>query len=68
MTIFAGKPKIGKSWLLYDLCLASAADRFVLGQIKPIQGDVLYLALEDSERRLKRDCKNCGLTATGRHS
>jgi hypothetical protein len=54
VTIFAGKPKIGKSWLLYDVCLASAADRFVLGEIKPIQGDVLYLALEDSERRLKR--------------
>jgi hypothetical protein len=54
VTIFAGKPKIGKSWLLYDLCLASAANRFVLGQIKPIQGDVLYLALEDSERRLKK--------------
>jgi hypothetical protein len=54
VTIFAGKPKIGKSWLLYDLCLASAADRFVLGEIKPIQGDVLYLALEDSERRLKK--------------
>jgi hypothetical protein len=54
VTIFAGKPKIGKSWLLYDVCLASAADRFVLGEIKPIQGDVLYLALEDSERRLKK--------------
>jgi hypothetical protein len=39
--------------LLYDVCLASAADRFVLGDIKPAQGDVLYLALEDSERRLK---------------
>ena len=45
VTIFAGKPKIGKSWLLYDVCLASAADRFVLGTIKPVQGDVLYLAL-----------------------
>jgi AAA domain-containing protein len=54
VTIFAGKPKIGKSWLLYDVCLATAADRFVLGEIKPIQGDVLYLALEDSERRLKK--------------
>jgi hypothetical protein len=54
VTIFAGKPKIGKSWLLYDVCLACTADRFVLGQIKPIQGDVLYLALEDSHRRLKK--------------
>lgn len=54
VTIFAGKPKIGKSWLLYDVCLATAADRFVLGDIRPTQGDVLYLALEDSERRLKK--------------
>jgi hypothetical protein len=54
VTIFAGKPKIGKSWLLYDICLACAADRFVLGTIKPAQGDVLYLALEDSERRLQK--------------
>jgi hypothetical protein len=53
VTVFAGKPKIGKSWLLYDICLACAADRFVLGTIKPTQGDVLYLALEDSQRRLK---------------
>jgi hypothetical protein len=54
VTIFAGKPKVGKSWLLYDVCLAAAADRFVLGTVKPSQGDVLYLALEDSQRRLKR--------------
>ena len=54
LTIFAGKPKAGKSWLLYDVCVACAADRFVLGTIKPAQGDVLYLALEDSQRRLKQ--------------
>jgi hypothetical protein len=54
VTVFAGKPKIGKSWLLFDICFASASGRFVLGEIKPAQGDVLYLALEDSQRRLKR--------------
>src|SRR5262249_61021823 len=27
-------------------------ERFTLGTIKPAQGDVLYLALEDSKRRL----------------
>lgn len=54
LTIFAGKPKAGKSWLLYDVCVACAADRFVLGSIKPARGDVLYLALEDSQRRLKQ--------------
>jgi len=54
VTVFAGKPKIGKSWLLFDVCLASAAGRFVLGTVKPAEGEVLYLALEDSQRRLKR--------------
>jgi hypothetical protein len=54
VTIFAGKPKVGKSWLLYDVCVACAGDRFTLGDIKPSQGDVLYLALEDSQRRLKK--------------
>jgi hypothetical protein len=53
-TIIAGKPKIGKSWLTLDLCLAATADRFTLGVLKPAQGDVLYLALEDNNRRLKR--------------
>jgi hypothetical protein len=53
-TIIAGKPKIGKSWLTLDLCLAATADRFTLGVLKPAQGDALYLALEDNNRRLKR--------------
>jgi RecA-family ATPase len=53
-TLLVGKPKIGKSWLTLDLCVASTANRFVLGTIKPVQGDVLYLALEDSPRRIKK--------------
>src|SRR5262249_23466327 len=32
-TIVAGKPKIGKSWLTLDLCLAATADRFTLGTL-----------------------------------
>jgi RecA-family ATPase len=54
-TLLAGKPKVGKSWLALDVCLAVADEtRFVLGEMKPIHGDVLYLALEDNERRLHR--------------
>lgn len=51
--ILAGPPKLGKSWLCYDFGLAIAAGRPVFGSIPVVQGDVLYLALEDSERRLK---------------
>jgi RecA-family ATPase len=54
VTIVAGKPKVGKSWLALDLCIAAAGDRFVLGHTKPVHGDVLYLALEDNQRRLKK--------------
>jgi len=54
VTIVAGKPKIGKSFLALDICMAVAGDRFVLGETKPVQGDALYLALEDNERRLKK--------------
>jgi len=54
VTLLVAKPKEGKSWLALDLCIACTTDRFTLGSIKPTQGDVLYLALEDSERRLQR--------------
>jgi AAA domain len=54
VTMLCSKPKFGKSWWAYDLCIACTTDRFTLGTIKPAQGDVLYLALEDSKRRLQR--------------
>jgi hypothetical protein len=54
VTLLCSKPKFGKSWLAYDLCIACTMGRFTLGTIKPAQGDVLYLALEDSKRRLQR--------------
>jgi AAA domain len=53
VTILAAKPKAGKSWLMLDVCIAVAAGRFTLGQLRPSEGDVLYLALEDSKRRLQ---------------
>jgi hypothetical protein len=55
VTIVAGKPKIGKSWLALDVCLAVADEtRFVLGDTRPVHGNALYLALEDNPRRLKK--------------
>jgi Bifunctional DNA primase/polymerase, N-terminal/AAA domain len=55
-TLFAGKPKSAKSWLALDLAIAVAdGQRQTLGAIKPEQsGDVLFLALDDNERRLQR--------------
>jgi AAA domain len=54
VVLLCSKPKFGKSWLAYDLCIACTTDRFTLGTINPAQGNVLYLALEDSKRRLQR--------------
>lgn len=53
-TLFAGKPKMGKSWLVLDWCLAVAFGGFAFGAVKCEQGDVLYAALEDNPRRLQR--------------
>jgi hypothetical protein len=53
-TLLVSRPKLGKSWLVLDLAIAVAAGRFTLGEIKPAQGNVLYLALEDGKRRLQR--------------
>jgi hypothetical protein len=53
VTLLVSKPKLGKSWMVLDLCVAATMGRFTLGTIKPAQGDVLYLALEDSRRRLQ---------------
>src|SRR5262245_12918013 len=54
LALICSKPKFGKSWLTYDLSIACTTERYTLGTIKPAQGDVLYLALEDSKRRLQR--------------
>jgi len=54
VTILAGKPKLGKSWLAMDLCLGVAHGGAVLGTKLVEGGPCLYLALEDSPRRLQR--------------
>jgi hypothetical protein len=53
LTLLAGKPKIGKSWLLLHTAIAVARGGFTLGDIHCAEGDVLYCALEDNLRRLQ---------------
>lgn len=53
-TLLAGKPKLGKSWLVLDWCISVAMGGCALGSIECEQGDVLYAALEDNNRRLQR--------------
>jgi hypothetical protein len=53
LTVLAGRPKLGKSWLALQIGQAVACGGRVFGQmIEP--GPVLYLALEDNARRLQR--------------
>lgn len=51
--LLAGRPKRGKSWFALGLSLAVASGGYALGKIKVEPGDVLYLALEDTPRRLQ---------------
>jgi hypothetical protein len=53
LTLLAGAPKRGKSWLALDLCCAVAQGGFTLGDQHCVEGDCLYAALEDSPRRIK---------------
>lgn len=50
--LFAGSPKIGKSWLMLDMCI-SVATGSNLWEYSTNKGSVLYLCLEDNYRRVK---------------
>jgi hypothetical protein len=53
-TVFAGAPKAGKSFMALGLAIAIAAGGRALSSIPVEQGDVLYLALEDGDKRMKK--------------
>uniref|UniRef100_A0A6M3K521 Putative ATPase domain containing protein n=1 Tax=viral metagenome TaxID=1070528 RepID=A0A6M3K521_9ZZZZ len=52
LTILAGRPKLGKSWLALQIAQAIAVGGYALGE-RVERGPILYLALEDSPARLK---------------
>jgi hypothetical protein len=51
LNLLAGRPKKGKSWLALLMALRVAAGESVLDR-RAHQGDVYYMALEDSQRRI----------------
>lgn len=63
LTILAARPKLGKSWMGLDLSIAISYGGFALGNIAVEQGDVLYCALEDNERRLQKRMRTMLRTA-----
>jgi hypothetical protein len=53
VNILAGPPKVGKSWLSFGLALTVASGGRAFDAIPVTAGPVLYLALEDTPRRLQ---------------
>lgn len=52
ITILGGAPKIGKSWLVLDMCVHIAKGEEIF-HLPVSKGTVLYLCLEDTERRIQ---------------
>ena len=53
LALLAGRPKLGKSWLGLNLAVDVAEGALALDRIKTTRGEVLYMALEDGERRMQ---------------
>ncbi len=68
LSILAGKPKLGKSWMALNLGITIAAGGTALGLCRVPPGDVLYLSLEDRLRRVQGRVRklmpglDCGIT------
>lgn len=56
-TLLVGPPKAGKSWLALAILLAVASGGRAFGRIDVAKGRVLYLALEDGDRRMQDRCR-----------
>jgi hypothetical protein len=58
VTLLVSRPKLGKTWLLLQIgsAVASGVSSLVpqVPDESPLEGDVLYLNLEDGERRAQR--------------
>lgn len=52
LILFCGAQKIGKSWLMLKLCLC-VSQGLPLWEMPTVQGDVLYLCLEDTFSRIQ---------------
>jgi hypothetical protein len=62
--LVTGPPKLGKSWFVLGVCLAVAEGGIALGCIGVEPVPVLYLALEDGDRRLQHRSRHLLGSAT----
>lgn len=68
--LLIGPPKLGKSWFVLGLMLAVSSGGRALGRIPVDQRPVLYLALEDGDRRMQARVRTLNgeqPTSTGFH-
>jgi hypothetical protein len=63
LSILAGAPKLGKSWLALAIGAAVGSGGAVLGRYRVERRRALYLALEDTPRRLKNRLEKIGASA-----
>ncbi|MGA2548243.1 MAG: AAA family ATPase [Rectinemataceae bacterium] len=68
LTIFAGAPKLGKSFFALALGVAVGIGGAVLGRYRVERRGALYLALEDTPRRLKNRLEKIGAVHDSRLS
>ena len=61
LTVLAGAPKARKSWMMLDIANAVPTGGFAMGTAACEQGDVLFLALEDNQRRLQDRLRKMGV-------
>lgn len=66
LTLLVGAPKLGKSWLSLAIGYAVSVGGAVLSKIRVPEYDVLYLALEDTPRRLQSRLEKIGATRSER--
>jgi hypothetical protein len=53
LTVLTGASKVGKSWAALSLATALDQGSLFMGKLKAEQCDTLYLALEDTEKRIQ---------------
>ena len=54
LTVLTGASKVGKSWAALSLATALDQGGYFMGKLKANQCDTLYLALEDTPKRIQR--------------
>jgi hypothetical protein len=57
-TLLIGAPKVGKSRLMLAVLLAIATGGLAFERLRVNKGRVLYLALEDGDRRMQERCRS----------